>query len=130
MTTETPQFKAAYPYNESVLTLPVTDLDQTAKWYSHAFGMQETRRAAGEKPSVVLHRDGVELGFEINCGDAANEGAAILVEGIEALRQQLIETGASPGEFRIDDRDGEKLKVFFVVAPDGLCFYFHQGVEE
>jgi hypothetical protein len=28
----------------------------------------------------------------------------------------------------VDERDGKKYQVFFVVAPDGLCYYFHQRI--
>lgn len=27
------------------------------------------------------------------------------------------------------ERDGKKLQVFFAVAPDGLCYYFHEPIE-
>ena len=27
--------------------------------------------------------------------------------------------------WRVDERDGERYQVLFVVAPDGLCYYFH-----
>ena len=26
-------------------------------------------------------------------------------------------------------RDGQKLQVFFAVAPDGLCYYFHEPIK-
>ena len=29
------------------------------------------------------------------------------------------------GNWRVDERDGERYPVFFVVAPDVLCYYFH-----
>ena len=31
--------------------------------------------------------------------------------------------------WRVDERDGQKYQVFFVVAPDGLCYYFHEPIE-
>ena len=31
---------------------------------------------------------------------------------------------------RIDDHNGQKMSVFFLIAPDGLCFYFHQPISE
>jgi len=34
------------------------------------------------------------------------------------------------GDWRVDERNGRKLKVFFVVAPDGLCYYFHQPLSD
>ncbi|MYK41163.1 MAG: VOC family protein, partial [Gemmatimonadetes bacterium] len=33
------------------------------------------------------------------------------------------------GNWRVDERDGKKYQVFFVVAPDGLCYYFYQPIE-
>jgi hypothetical protein len=29
----------------------------------------------------------------------------------------------------VDEREGRKLQVFFVVAPDGLCYYFYQPLD-
>lgn len=51
------------------------------------------------------------------------------VTGIEQMRSELERNGAKTGNWRIDERDGEKFQVFFVVAPDGLCFYFNEPIE-
>jgi len=29
----------------------------------------------------------------------------------------------------VDERAGKRFQVFFVVAPDGLCCYFHQPLD-
>ena len=121
-----PRFKAAFPFQANVLALPVTDLDAAARWYAASFGMVEVERQRGATPTVILERDGTRLGFAVNGGDPAQEGAAILVSGIEGIRQELASKGVGTGNFRIDERDGKKLRVFFVVAPDGLCYYFHE----
>jgi catechol 2,3-dioxygenase-like lactoylglutathione lyase family enzyme len=121
-----PRFKAAFPYQKDVLALPVTDLDAASKWYSEHFGMLEVERRADPLPAVVLERDGVRLGFEINGGDAAQDGAAILVSGISDMRRDLETRGVETGNWRIDERRGSKFQVFFVAAPDGLCYYFHE----
>ena len=123
---EEPRFKAAFPYQKDVLALPVTDLDAASKWYSEHFGMLEVERRADPLPAVVLERDGVRLGFEINGGDAAQDGAAILVSGISDMRRDLETRGVETGNWRIDERRGSKFQVFFVAAPDGLCYYFHE----
>ena len=123
---EEPRFKAAFPYQKDVLALPVTDLDAASKWYSEHFGMLEVERRADPLPVVVLERDGVRLGFEINGGDAAQDGAAILVSGISDMRRDLETRGVETGNWRIDERRGSKFQVFFVAAPDGLCYYFHE----
>ena len=119
-------FKSARPFQNDVLALPVADIDEAASYYSRSFGMSEVSRAESPKPQVVLERDGVQLGFEVNGGDSSQDGAAILVTDAARARQELEANGVATANWRIDERDGETFQVFFVVAPDGLCYYFHQ----
>ena len=128
MTTE-PLFKAAFPYQDDVLALPVEDLDQASQWYANALGLTEVERRDDPVPTVIMQRDGVRIGFAINGGDASNDGAAILVSDIDRARRELEVNRLTPANSRIDDHDGTKMSVFFLVAPDGLCFYFHQPVD-
>jgi catechol 2,3-dioxygenase-like lactoylglutathione lyase family enzyme len=121
-------FKAAYPFLKDVLALPVTDIDTAAQYYSKSFGLKEVKRLSEPYPTVILERDGVQIGFAINGGDAGNDGAAILVSDIHRAKAQLEASGVSIANLRIDKRDGKQFQVFFVVAPDGLCFYFHQPI--
>lgn len=126
----TPQFKAAYPYQENILALPVTDLDFAVQWYSKHFGMREVERFQQPVPTVILERDGTRIGFTINGGDPAQDGTAILVSNIQGMRDEIESKGAKTGNWRVDERDGERFQVFFVVAPDGLCYYFHEPLRE
>lgn len=126
---ESARFKAAFPYRNDVLALPVLDLDAAARWYAQHFGMAEVERRASPSPTVILERDGVRLGFAVNGGDASQDGAALLVTQIGALKKELEERGVPIGNWRVDDRNGRKFQVFFAVAPDGLCFYFHEPLE-
>ena len=121
-------FKAAFPYQQDVLSLPVSDLNAASQWYSRSFGMVEVERSESPRPRVVLERDGTRIGFSITGADPSQDGAAILVSGIETLRQELEASGVKTGNWRIDERDGERFQVFFVVAPDGLCYYFHEPI--
>ena len=121
-------WEAAYPFSDDVLTLPVADLDQAVRWYGEAFGLSEVDRPEGATPSVILQRDGVRVGFAINGRNPAAEGAAILVNDIHRAKQELETNGVNTVNWRVDERDGEKFQVFFVVAPDGLCFYYHQPI--
>jgi len=123
-----PEFKAAFPYQDDVLALPVKDIDAAADWYGKHFGMMETERLTDPVPTVILERDGTRIGFAINGGDPSQDGAAILVSGILELRQQFEANGVSIGNWQIDERDGKQLQVFFVVAPDGLCYYIHEPI--
>jgi catechol 2,3-dioxygenase-like lactoylglutathione lyase family enzyme len=122
------QFTAAFPYRDDVLALPVKDLDEASAWYSKNFGMVESDRHDHSAPTVVLERDGTRLGFAVNGGDASQDGAAILVSNIEQLKAELESRGVKIANWRIDERDGRTFRVFFVVAPDGLCFYFHEPI--
>ena len=124
-----PLFKAAFPYQDDALALPVEDLDQAASWYGQALGLIEVERRDDPVPTVIMQRDGVQIGFAINGGDASSDGAAILVSDIDRARRELEANGLTPANSRIDDHDGTKMSVFFLVAPDGLCFYFHQPIE-
>jgi catechol 2,3-dioxygenase-like lactoylglutathione lyase family enzyme len=122
-------FSAAYPFARDVLDLPVTDLDEAVAYYADAFGLTEVERRQ-DPPAVIMERDGVRLGFGINGRDPGQEGAAILVSDIHRARDELESRGIETANWRVDERDGKKLQVFFVVAPDGLCYYFHQPIDQ
>ena len=128
--TEKAIFEKAFPYGADVLALPVADLESAANWYAQHFAMVEVERKSEPQPTVIMERDGVRIGFSVNGGDSSQEGAAILVKDIHAARAELESKGVKIGNWRIDERDGKKLQVFFVVAPDGLCYYFHQPIAE
>jgi len=125
-----PQFKRAFPYQKDVLALPVTDLDAASRWYCAHFGMIEVERLEQPVPTVVLERDGTRIGFSVNGGDPSQDGAAVLVSNIRALKDELERNGAQIGNWRVDERNGQTFQVFFVVAPDGLCDYFHEPLSE
>lgn len=121
-----PLFKGAFPYQQDVLALPVVDLDAASRWYAAAFGLQELERRDQPHPAVILERDGINIGFAVNGGDASQDGAAILVSDIDRAKAEVEAAGIEIANWRIDEHEGEKRQVFFVVAPDGLCFYFYQ----
>ena len=121
-------FQNAFPYQEDIHALPVLELDTTAQWYAKAFGMTEVERRDEPTPTVILERDGVRIGFAINGGDATQDGAAILVTDIHRAKEELEANGVETANWRVDEHDGQKLQVFFVIAPDGLCYYFHQPI--
>jgi catechol 2,3-dioxygenase-like lactoylglutathione lyase family enzyme len=123
------RFEKAYPFQKDVLALPVANLDDASQWYCDHFGMTEVERLDRPEPTVVLERDGTRIGFAINGGDASQDGAAILVSNIQDLREELESNGAKISNWRVDERDGRRYQVFFVAAPDGLCYYFHEPLE-
>ena len=123
------RFNNASPYQKDALALPVSDIDAASQWYCDHCGMEEVERHESPVGRVVLERDSVRLGFACNGLDPSQDGAAIGVTNIEASRKELENNGVQVGDWRIDERDGERFQVFFVVAPDGLCFYFNELIE-
>src|SRR5438128_11792504 len=113
---DTPLFKGAFPYQEDVLALPVVDLDAASQWYATAVGLQEVERRDEPQPAVILERDGIKIGFAINGGDATQDGAAILVSDIRRAKDEIEAAGIEIGNWRIDEHEGEKRQVFFVIA--------------
>lgn len=122
-------YEAAFPFAEDVLALPVKDLDVAVDWYGNAFKLVEVERKDDPNPTVIMARDDTKIGFAINGGDPTQDGAAILVTDIERAKAEIEANGIETANWRIDERDGERFQVFFVVAPDGLCFYFHQPID-
>ena len=125
-----PSFESASPYRDDILALPVTDLDVASDWYCRHFGMTEVERQDTPNPAVILERDSVRIGFAINGGDPSQEGAAIRVDDINGIKRQLESNGIEVANIRVDERNGENFNVFFVVAPDGLCYYFNEPVTD
>ena len=111
------------------MDLPVTDFDKASDWYCKHFGMTEIERLEHPVPTVILERDGTRMGFSINGGDASQDGAVILVSIIHTLKDAFESNGVKIANWRADERDGQMLQVFFVIAPDGLCYYFHEPIE-
>ena len=122
-------FEKAFPYGNDVLALPVQNLESAARWYADHFAMVEVERRLEPIPTVIMERDGTRIGFAVNGGDSSQDGAAIQVSDIHAAREEFESRGVNVGNWRVDERDGKRLQVFFVVAPDGLCYYFFQPIE-
>ena len=64
------------------------------KWYGAAFGLVEVESRDDPVPTVILERDGVQIGFAVNGGDASQEGAAILVNDIHKARDEIEANGS------------------------------------
>ena len=122
-------FEAAFPFADDVLALPVADINNAAEYYAKAFGLTEIERHENPVPTLIMERDGTRIGFAVNGGDPTQDGAAIRVTDAQRAKDEVEANGVETVNWRVDERDGQKLQVFFVVAPDGLCFYFHQPID-
>jgi catechol 2,3-dioxygenase-like lactoylglutathione lyase family enzyme len=117
-------FKTAAPYLADEMSLPVENLEAAIPFYETIMGFQVVSRNDSPCKSAVLRRDGIQIGLAENGGDPTQEGCFFEVDNAEAAFAELKSNGLEKEEagFRIDQHGDTSYKVFFVVAPDGLCY--------
>ena len=117
-------FKTAWPYQDDAMNLPVENVDQAIPFYETVMGFQVASRNDSPHKSAVLMRDDIKIGLAENGGDPTQDGCFFEVDNAETAFAELKANGLQneKADFRIDQYGDQKFKVFFVVAPDGLCY--------
>jgi catechol 2,3-dioxygenase-like lactoylglutathione lyase family enzyme len=130
-------YKSAWPYADDAMNLPVEDVETAVPFYEEIMGFQLMSRGDTPNKTAVLGRDDIKIGLAENGGDPNQEGCFFEVDNAEVAFDELKANGLtahpvwvsrkSPEEreeagFRIDKHGDTSFKVFFVVAPDGLCY--------
>ena len=145
------RFMRASPYSDargprSLQSLPVRggELDAAVEYYTRVFGFELVSTTSGKadqgslRPAALLQRDDVTIGLEENGDDPEQEGAFIGVDDVDAAFAELNANGLgkdTPGyslDWRpaVGDQPAFCNKLFFVVAPDGLCYCIGQKVSD
>jgi len=117
-------FKTASPYQKDAMNLPVESVEAAIPFYETVMGFRVTSQQNSPIHSAILARDNIQIGLAENGGDPTQEGCFFEVDNAETAFAELKENGLErddPG-FRIDQYGDVKYKVFFVIAPDGLCY--------
>jgi catechol 2,3-dioxygenase-like lactoylglutathione lyase family enzyme len=106
------------------MNLPVENLEAAIPFYETIMGFQVVSRKDSPRRSAVLSRDGIQIGLAENGGDPTQEGCFFEVDNAEAAFAELKSKGLAREEagFEIQQYGDTSYKVFFVVAPDGLCY--------
>ena len=117
-------FKTAWPYADDEMNLPVASVDAAIPFYETVMGFRVVSRGEAPHKSAILARDEIQIGVAENGGDPTQEGCFFEVENAEAAFAELEANGLGKekADFRIDQHGDTAFKVFFVVAPDGLCY--------
>jgi len=116
----------AFGYQGDNMNLPVRDLGASLPFYETVLGFRVLSHSDTPHKSAVLGRDDVQVGLAENGGDPTQDGCAFHVKGLESLFAEFQANGLhkEPSEFNVEQHGGVAWKVFYVVAPDGLCYWF------
>ena len=116
----------AFGYQDDTMHLPVADLAAALPFYETVLGFRVLSRSDTPHKSAVVGRDDVQIGLAENGGDPSQDGCAFHVTDIESLVAEFKANGLQKEDpaCRSENHGDATFKVFYVVAPDGLCYWF------
>ena len=120
------ELKTAWGYQGNNMSLPVENLEAAIPFYETVMGFRVLSRSDSPHKSAILARDDIQIGLAENGGDPTQDGCAFQVNNAEALFAELKANGLEKDvpAFDIEKHEDKSWKVFYVVAPDGLCYWF------
>jgi lactoylglutathione lyase len=116
----------AFGYQGDNMNLPVRDVAASLPFYETVLGFEVLSRSEAAPKSAVLARDHVQIALAENGGDSTQDGCAFHVKNLESLFAEFNANGLQKelSDIGTEQRNGAAWKVFYVVAPDGLCYWF------
>src|SRR5262249_21992414 len=117
-------YKRAVPYARDAMNLPVANVEEAVPFYQQIMGFRLLERKNVPHNTAVLGRDDIRIGLAENGGDPTQEGCFFEVDDVEGAFAELKANGLNKDDagFRVDHYGDKSYRVFFVVAPDGLCY--------
>ena len=122
-------FKYAAPYADDKMNLPVADVETAIPFYEETFGFRVVSRQDSPHKSVVLARDQIQIGLAENGGDPTQEGCFFAVDNVKAAFAEIKGRPPAEADLRLDKTGAVSHRVFFVIAPDGLCYMIGERQE-
>jgi catechol 2,3-dioxygenase-like lactoylglutathione lyase family enzyme len=128
----TSTFEKAFGYQGDNMNLPVFDVAAAIPFYEAVLGFRVVSRSDNPYNHAVLARDQIQIGLAENGGDPTQDGCAFHVTGLQSLFAEFQMNGLKKEnqEFDVEHHGGTAFRVFYVVAPDGLCYWFGERVED
>ena len=116
----------AFGYQGDTMNLPVPDLAAALPFYENVLGFRVLERSDTPHKSAVIGRDDIKMRLAENGGDPSQDGCAFHVTDLAALFAEFKASGLQKelSGFDVEQRGGVPWTVFYVVAPDGLCYWF------
>lgn len=118
--------KDAWPYQKDKMQLPVENLETALPFYETVMGFRVVARSNVPVKSATIERDNMQLGLAENGGDPTQDGCFFAVDDVEKAFAELKANGFDKEnpDFSYQKYGETNWKVFFVVAPDGLCYCY------
>ncbi|WP_338869328.1 VOC family protein [Spirosoma sp. SC4-14] len=120
--------KNVWPYQQDKMNLPVNDLETAIPFYERVMGFSVISRSNAPTAKAILSRDDIQIGLAENGGDPTQDGCFFDVDHVENAYAELKANGLTTelSGFSIQKYGETTWRVFFVVAPDGLCYCYGQ----
>ena len=120
------KFKRAVPYAKDAMNLPVANVEAAIPFYEQTLGFRVVQREDSPNPRAVLARDDIQIALAENGGDPTQEGCYFEVDDIEAAFEEIKGRKPAGSDLEVQAWGQSSQRVFFVVAPDGLCYMLGQ----
>ena len=120
------KFKRVVPYAGDAMNLPVGDVETAVPFYEQTMGFRVVQHEDSPHRRAVLARDDIQIALAENGGDPTQEGCYFEVDNIEAAFEEIKGKKPADSDIETQTRGETSQRVFFVVAPDGLCYMLGQ----
>ena len=126
-----PSLEKAFGYQGDNMNLPVKDLATALPFYQNVLGFELVSQSEEPHKAAVLARDQIQIRLAENDGDPSQDGCAFHVNDFESLLAEFKANGLQKelSDFSNEEHGDSTWKVFYVVAPDGLCYWFGEQQE-
>lgn len=117
-------FKTVYPYQRDKMNLPVENLEKALPFYENVLGFRVLSRNDSPYNSAIIKRDGIQIGLAENGGDPEQDGCFFEVSDVESAFEEFKSNGleVEKADYKIQQYGAVSYKVFYIVAPDKLCY--------
>lgn len=108
------------------MNLPVNDLEAALPFYEQTLGFRLLSRTNTPYQSAILVRDEIQIGLVENGADPTQDGCFFEVDDVANAFDELKANGLARDhpDFTFQRHGDVNWKVFFMVAPDGLCYCY------
>jgi lactoylglutathione lyase len=118
-------FLNAWGYQGDAMSLPVANVDEAVPFYTDIMGFKIVSQSETPHRSILLGRPNVQMQIAENGGDPSQDGCAFEVTDVEDVLNEFKNNGLAKelSDVGIEKNESGSWRVFYIIAPDGLCFW-------